>query len=80
MQSVIVYRNPMEAAFWEMAMRGEFFVVMVGVAVFFAVFLTLNHLVSARWGQRGRAAQRRSYAMLAVSAVAAVAVVNYMWI
>lgn len=47
-QSVIVYRNPMEAALWELLMSGGFFAVIVGVIAFFAVFMFFNALLARR--------------------------------
>jgi hypothetical protein len=47
-QSFIVYRNPMEAAFWEMMSSGEFIPVIAGVLVFFAVFLIANRVLVGR--------------------------------
>ena len=50
MQSIIVYRNPLEAAMWEGIMSsGALWPVMVGVAVFFAVFLIADRLIVRRW-------------------------------
>jgi len=49
MQSIIVYRNPMEAAFWETMSGGEVFPILVGVVVFFAVFLTVQHQIVDRY-------------------------------
>jgi hypothetical protein len=45
MQSVIVYRNPAEAAFWEMLSSGAAFPVIAGIVVFFAVFLVIQAYV-----------------------------------
>lgn len=80
MQEVIVYRNPMEAAFWQMVMSGEFFPVIVGVIVFFAVFLTSNAICARIWGSWGKAAARRTYACLALGALAGVATIWKMWL
>ena len=49
MQSIIVYRNPIEAAFWEGVTNGSFFPVICGVVVFFAVFLTIHVQVVERF-------------------------------
>lgn len=49
MQSIIVYRNPLEAAMWETIMSGSFFPVIVGVIAFFAVFITANAYIVERY-------------------------------
>lgn len=46
MQEIIVYRNPMEAALWSTIMSGDFFPVIVGVVVFFLVFLGVNRILN----------------------------------
>lgn len=44
--TIIVYRNPVEKAFWEDGVMGGGLVpVLLGVAVFFFVFLTANKLL-----------------------------------
>lgn len=56
MQSIIVYRNPLEAMLWQGFMDGSFFPIIVGVVVFFAVLLTINKVVVERyfgWSRRG---------------------------
>jgi hypothetical protein len=42
MQSIIVYRNPLEAAFWE---SNALVPIMAGVLVFFVLFLSLMKLL-----------------------------------
>jgi hypothetical protein len=80
MQEVIVYRNPMEAAMWQLVTSGEFFPVIVGVIVFFAVFLTANSVCARIWGQWGQAATYRTYACIALGAIAGAVTVWKMWI
>lgn len=46
MQEIIVYRNPMQAALWHTIMSGDFFPVIVGVVVFFLVFLGANRILN----------------------------------
>jgi hypothetical protein len=75
MQEIIVYRNPLEAAMWSSFMSGDFFPVMVGIAVFFAVFLVSNAVCVKIWGQWGDAAKRGSYVSLALGAAAALATI-----
>lgn len=56
MQSIIVYRNPLEAAFWESMSGGQLFPIMVGIVAFFAVFLLAQKLIVDRfyrWGNNG---------------------------
>lgn len=75
MQSIIVYRNPAEAAFWEMMSNGDLFPVIVGVVVFFAMFLTLHSLVVDRWFRRSKYATNVS---LFVSALCGFATIWFM--
>ena len=77
MQSIIVYRNPLEAAMWETIMSGSFFPVIVGVVVFFAVFLAANTFIVeryARWDKRKVATNFN----LAASALIGIFVIWYM--
>jgi multisubunit Na+/H+ antiporter MnhE subunit len=78
-QSIIVYRNPVEAAFWESASSGQIFPVIVGVIVFFAVFLVLNAYVVERFVTFRKRAPA-TYVALFIGALAGVLVVNKMWI
>lgn len=76
-QSIIVYRNPLEAAMWEGLMDGSIFPVIVGVIVFFAVFLTVNRFVVERyWGWNSRDVP--TYTALAISAVIGIATIFFM--
>jgi uncharacterized integral membrane protein len=78
-QSIIVYRNPMEAAFWESASSGAIFPIIVGIIVFFAVFLIVHAQVVERFYSWRRQAWP-SYINLFVSACAGCAVIYKMWI
>jgi hypothetical protein len=86
MQEIIVYRNPVEAMFWHALQDGQIFPIMVGIAVFFLVFLALNaatmrlnrRLVHHRMSMRAQA--WASYAQLSLGAVAGTAVAVHMWI
>ncbi len=80
MQEVIVYRNPMEAAMWHALSGGEFFPIIVGIVVFFAVFLTVNALLNKWYGSWGKAAQMRTQGALTAGVVAGVLTVWKMWI
>lgn len=79
MQSIIVYRNPVEAAFWEGAAQAEFFPIIVGIVAFFAVFILANSFIVTRffsWRNREVATKIN----LAVSAMIAVTVCYKMWL
>lgn len=80
MQEVIVYRNPLEAALWNTLMSGEFFPVVVGVVVFFVVFLALNAAFCKRWGSWGKGASTRTNIALAVGALSGFLTIWKMWI
>ncbi len=77
-QSIIVYRNPAEAAFWEMAMQGTFVPVIIGAVVFFAVLLFTNHFFveKSKWHQR----VARSNFSIVISTLAGVFAAWYFWI
>ena len=45
MQSIIVYRNPAEAAFWDLVTSGQIFPILAGIAVFFIAMVGLASLV-----------------------------------
>lgn len=77
MQSIIVYRNPLEAALWEGLMSGSFFPVIVGIVVFFALFLTINRLIVEKYFNR-RSQRPAIYAALVLSAIAGAAVMMCM--
>ena len=44
MQEVIVYRNPVEAAFWKFIGSGDAFPIMVAMVLFFATILLTDGL------------------------------------
>ena len=54
MESIIVYRNPVEAMVWQSIMNGDFVPVGTGLLVFFFSFLILNRLLEkpVLWFQR----------------------------
>lgn len=79
MQSIIVYRNPMEAAFWEMMSNGQMIPIFVAIIVFFAVLLTIQTQVINRFVIL-RHPERASYAAMIVSAMVAVFVAYKMWV
>lgn len=79
MQSVIVYRNPMEAAFWDMFMNSpNTFPVIVSVVVFFALLIGLAPVTEKlRRGSLWRATWP-GYLLIAVAAAGAIATFYYM--
>lgn len=82
MQQIIVYRNPLEAAFWNSVSGGQLFPILVGVVVFFAVFLTLNKLVEVvlhipSWGRKAAVATNIE---LALAAAVACGVAYALWV
>lgn len=79
MQSVIVYRNPVEAAIWESLMSSSAtFPVLCGIASFFAVFITLASFLQRRGGIHG--SSKSTNFSLAVAAVVGITVVRLMLI
>lgn len=80
MQEIIVYRNPMEAAMWQALMSGEFFPAVIGVVVFFAVFLSLHSLLVKRYGSWGKRAVMRTNVALGVGILCGVLTIWKMWI
>ena len=77
MQSVIVYRNPVEAAIWESLMSSSAtFPVLCGIASFFAVFITLASFLQRRGGIHSSSTNFS----LAVAAVVGITVVRLMLI
>lgn len=76
-QEIIVYRNPGEKAFWDFIMSANAFPLMIGVVVFFAVFLSVYQIST-----RGRYQRNNlyTYGSLAVAVVAAVLTVKFLWI
>ena len=77
---VIVYRNPLEAAMWHAVMAGEFFPIIAGIVVFFAVFLSVNTVMVWKWGSWGKGAAQRSYGALAIGAVVGILTIWKMWV
>lgn len=76
MQSVIVYRNPLEAMMWEGLMNGSFFPVIVGVVVFFCVFLLFNKILN-KGRTIGKTVARNTNISLLVGAAAGIASIIY---
>lgn len=79
-QSIIVYRNPMEQAFWETVMNGQFFPVIAAIIVFFVVLLTAHNLLERFNRPRAWNSPVNGYVSLALGAVAAVVVGWMLWI
>jgi len=80
MQEIIVYRNPAEAAFWNLASNGQFFPIIAGIVVGLIVMLVLNHIATKFWPRYSIAMERVSFMTMAIGAVAAVAVGRWLWI
>lgn len=77
MQEVIIYRNPMEAAMWNAIMDGSFFPVIVGVVVFFCVFLATNRVLN-KGRTTGKNVERNANIALAVGAASAITSIYFM--
>lgn len=78
MQQIIVYRNPAEAAFWDLLLNSpNMFPIGVGIVVFFVVLLISDNVM-----RRNRVMRRmaNSYASLVIGAVAGVIITWYMWL
>jgi hypothetical protein len=84
MNQVIVYRNPIEAAFWNSTAAGDLFPILAGIAVFFTVFILMTVVLPrVPYRYKGNYSQRSNFeAKIAifVGAVAAVFTVAKMWI
>ena len=80
MQQVIVYRNPLEAAFWNMTASAEMFVIGVGVVCFFVSYLTLNHLIESKLKIKRYNRSNYDYAAFVISALISLFVIYKMWV
>ena len=78
MQEIIVYRNPMEAAFWHAMSGAALIPIMVGVVVFFAVFLLANRLLTQ--GRQFNTPAWKTNAALLIGAVAGIATCWWLWL
>lgn len=79
-QSIIVYRNPMEQAFWERASGAEAIPIIASVVIFTAVFILLQKLVDRFVGWRWNTQRRWQYLCLLGAALAAIVTANLLWI
>jgi hypothetical protein len=77
MQEIIVYRNPMEASVWNAIMSGDFFPVIVGVVVFFLVFLGANRILN-KGRVFGKTVSRNTNIALGLGVLAWVATIYFM--
>lgn len=78
MQQIIVYRNPAEAAFWDLLLNSpNMFPISMGVVVFFVVLLLSDHVIR---GNRFTRHMANSYASLVIGSVAGVFTTWYMWL
>lgn len=78
MESIIVYRNPLEAMMWEKLMDGSFFPIIVGVVVFFMLFIFNNFLIDRFIGRWGKKAKIATNINLVISAIIAIILTFYM--
>jgi hypothetical protein len=77
-QSIIVYRNPLEQAFWEGATGEAMIPVAGGLFVFLLVAWSIATLINIRW--KWRAPEWTQWVMWIVSGSAGIATVKYLWI
>lgn len=77
MQEIIVYRNPMEAALWNTIMSGDFFPVIVGVAMFFLMFIGANRVLN-KGRVFGKTVARNTNIALGLGALAGAATIYFM--
>lgn len=82
MQSIIVYSNPMEAAFWEMMSNGDIIPIIIAVLVFLAVFIFIHYLIEK--SQKARSYMRCSnipmMATFVISSMLAFIAGKYFWL
>lgn len=77
--SIIVYRNPLEQAFWEGLMNsGTLFPLIVGIVVFFIVFSSLNSIGEKFTRSFSKKRVYASNASLFISASVAIGIIFYM--
>ncbi len=77
MQEIIVYRNPMEAALWNTIMSGDFFPAIVGIVVFFLVFLGVNRILN-KGRMFGKTVARNTNIALGLGALLGFATIYFM--
>lgn len=49
MQSIIVYRNPAEALFWEAMSNGDIIPIFIALFVFLVIFVTIANPIAKMW-------------------------------
>jgi uncharacterized membrane protein len=79
-ESIIVYRNPLEKMLWEGFMGGQFFPAIAAVVTFFIVLLITFNLLNRFRPQKRWNSPVNGYTAMGVAAVAAVAVGWVFWI
>jgi hypothetical protein len=79
-QSIIVYRNPAEQAFWETIMSGSFFPILVAIMVFPIVLLIVHRILDRVNPPKYFASTTNGYLSMTAGAVAAVATAWALWI
>ena len=82
MQSIIVYRNPVEQAFWEGLMNSTAtWPIMAGIGVFLISFLIFNSVLEKiLWRFRSNQYQIHANYALALASVCCVSTIAYLWI
>lgn len=80
MQQVIVYRNPAEAAFWDLMTNSpNMFPISVGIVMFFVAMIVSDRILR---GSKYRAVRQfgNSYASLVIGTVIGFLTTWYMWL
>jgi len=81
-QSIIVYRNPVEQAFWEGLMNSTAtWPTMAGIGVFIVSFLIFNFLLEKiLWRLRSKQYKNHAIYALALAFAYGVSTIAYLWI
>ena len=69
MNSIIVYRNPIEAMLWEGLMSGNLFPIYAGLFVFLASIIITHTFAQKKFGNLGKRSARAQTACLIFSGV-----------
>lgn len=79
-QSIIVYRNPLEQAFWEGTLSGQLFPVIAAVIVFFVVMMVAHNLLDRYHRPRPWNSSANGYIAMTFGAISALATCWLLWI
>lgn len=74
-QSIIVYRNPMEESFWNLAMSAYMAPIYVGLFVFFVCYLTFD-AITLKLQKRGIRMNREAMVMWISCWITAVTIIT----